>query len=128
MHLNDAEQNRWLEILKDKTPWCPDRTLLPISVGEQGHLVVDAPVHRALYLVVDADDEVVYVGKVDRAEGTVTDRFRYHHAYDEDWDRVWVIGLSSTVGPNEVLGWESTLIGHFDPVGNKTGRYRGHRW
>jgi hypothetical protein len=128
MYLNDTEQNRWLEILKGKTPWCPDRTLLPISVGEQGHLVVDAPARRALYLVVNADDEVVYIGKVDRAEGTVTDRFRDHHAYDEDWDRVWVIGLSSTVASNEVLEWERTLIGHFDPVGNKTGRYGGNRW
>ena len=115
--LTRAEQEAWLEQLGDIVVFC-DRTLLPIYESGVG-VTIDAAVNRAVYLVVDPDDFVVYVGKVDRAVGMVADRFRDHHKYTEDWDRVWVVALATTLTNHEVLDVEDQLIAHFDPIGNE---------
>lgn len=128
MELTSAEQERWLRVLGDRVAPFPDRTLLEISHDDWGNAVVDALSYRALYLVVDPDNEVVYVGKVDRVEGSVADRFRHHHACNDEWDRVWVVTLVDELSSHDVSDIELSLIHHFDPVDNRNGRGNGAAW
>ena len=128
MKLTSEEQARWIEFLGPRAVWCGDRTLLPIYKDAWDNITLDSLVSRALYLVVDADDIVVYIGKVDRADGTVAERFREHHAYTMGGDRVWVIPLAAGLAADEVAGCEHTLIQHFDPADNTLGRARRESW
>lgn len=128
MKLTPEEQTRWLEHLGSRATWCVDRTLRPVYVDAWENITVDSAATQALYLVVDADDEVFYVGKVDRSDGTVADRFRDHDAYTPAWGRVWVIPLAAGVAGDDVLDCEHTLIQYFDPVDNTSGRTGRDTW
>lgn len=128
MKLTPEEQTRWLGHLGSRATWCVDRTLLPVYVDAWENLTVDSSTTYALYLVVDADDEVLYVGKVGRAQGSVADRFRGHHAYEPEWARVWVIPLVTGVAAEDAADCEHTLIQYFDPVDNTRGRAGRETW
>ena len=117
LRLTRAEQGAWVEKLDAKLAFC-DRTLLPIYESDGGAVTIDAAVSRAVYVVIDPDDYVVYVGMVDRTAGVVADRFRDHHKYTEAWDRVWVLALSDSLVHDDVREVEDALIRHFEPVGN----------
>lgn len=128
MKLTPEEQTRWLEHLGSRATWCVDRTLLPIYLDDWENLTVDSAATHALYIVVDADDEVQYVGRVDRAQGSVADRFRSHHAYEAEWDRVWVIPLVNCVPGEDAADCERTVIQYFNPVDNTRGRAGREKW
>src|SRR5437879_3907012 len=119
MELTPAEQERWLRVIGSRAAPFADRTLKDIELDAWGNCVIDAPFHCAVYLVVDADDTVVYVGKVDRTDGTLADRFRQHHAWNDYWDRAWVVPIDSCVSAQQVFELELSLIRHFDPVDNR---------
>ena len=128
MKLTPEEQIRWLEFLGPRAVWCGDRTLLPIYKDAWDNITIDSLVHPALYLVVDADDVVVYIGKVDRAEGTVAERFREHHAYTLECGPRAAIPLAAGIAADDVAGCENTLIQYFDPVDNTLGRAGRESW
>jgi hypothetical protein len=117
LRLTAGEKAAWLKRLASDVAFC-DRTMLAIYESDAGSLTVDAAVSRAVYVVVDPDDFVQYVGMVDRTVGMVADRFRDHHKYSETWDRVWVIALGSWLSHQEVRLIEDDLIHYYDPPDN----------
>ena len=119
MKLTLAEQRRWLDHAGSRIdPFC-DAPIEQIEVDDYGRLSVNSTVACGVYVVINADNDVMYVGKVCRAVGTVDDRFRYHHAMADEWDRVWVLPLGEQADPSAL---EDAMIRYFQPPDNRIGR------
>lgn len=119
MKLSQAEQNRWTAYAGPRLdPFC-DSPIERIEVDDYGRLSVASTITCGVYVVVNADDDVMYVGKVCRTVGTIDDRFRHHHAMAAEWDRVWVLPLREGEDPSSL---EGSMIRHFDPPDNRAGR------
>jgi hypothetical protein len=117
--LTQSERRRWEEFAgKRFDPYC-DAPVEEISVDDYGCLHVGSTVSCGVYVVINADDDVMYVGKVCRVTGTVDDRFRRHHAAADEWDRVWVLPMRETADPRPV---EDSMIEYFDPPDNKASK------
>ena len=109
---------RWVRVLASCIVPVPDLTMLDVQRDTYGRALIESTARLCVYLVVDHDERVVYVGKVERTNGTIADRFRDHHALTDDWIRVWILPLLEHLTPREILDVEATLIRHFDPPCN----------
>ncbi|MCU1497593.1 MAG: hypothetical protein JWM47_1546 [Acidimicrobiales bacterium] len=118
MRLSEAECRRWLEHAGSNVDPYRDRQIEEILVDDHGRLRVDSTVECGIYVVLNADFDVMYVGKVDRPDGTLADRFRRHHAHDFEWHRVWVLPLNDEADPRSL---ELAMIKHFQPPDNIAG-------
>lgn len=97
-------------------------------VGPPIHITVDVPdwrtVHiaRGVYLAYARDASLNYVGKVDRAGGTVTARITEHlrtsRRRRDVWRSVWVVPLDADMLTADLLGLERSLIRRHRPPGN----------
>jgi hypothetical protein len=127
MRLTVAEQRRWRDVAGDRADRYRDSDWIEIDKDEHGRLNVDSTVTCGIYVVVDADDHVCYIGKVHRNCGSdLRDRFRDHHARQDHWDRVWVLPLLYTLAAHAVVELEAAMITYFDPDDNVAG-VRGTR-
>lgn len=88
----------------------------------------DRTVHMpvGLYVVVDGDGHVLYVGKVRRQSGSgIVERLDDHHAARRDWEAVWLLPLRSDCSELAVLRLEAQLIAAYRPRDNV--HCAGHR-
>ncbi len=123
MKLTPAERRRWAGFAGCRLDPYRDRPIEEITVDGFGRARVDSTVACGVYVVLDPDDEVVYVGKVDRRDGsTIAERFCDHHALADDWDRVWILPLKEGTAASEVLAVEGAMIKFFCPHHNKASR------
>jgi hypothetical protein len=119
MKLTLAERRRWMNHAGPRLdPFC-DSPIEQIELDDYGRLSVSSTIACGVYVVINADDDVMYVGKVCRVYGTVDNRFRYHHAMAEEWDRVWVLPLREDEDPSAL---EDAMIRYFQPPDNRAGR------
>ena len=100
--------------------------------GEAILLSESAAMAVGIYVVVDMDDCVRYIGKVCRADPRgIQDRFAHHHAATIDWAGVWLLPLSDDCPDRTVQQLEEQMIAAFRPDGNiqhvPVGRARGPR-
>lgn len=118
MKLNDGERERWERHAGKRADPYRDHPTEEIAVDDHGRLHVDSTVGCGVYVVLDPDDHVVYVGKVDRETGHIGYRFRNHHAAQDDWDRVWILPFREDCDPATL---EMSMIKHFLPQDNRLG-------
>lgn len=72
-----------------------------------------------VYVVVDADDVVQYIGKVCREDpSAIRDRFANHHASRDTWDGVWLLPLRDDCPNHVVETLEASMIRAYRPTGN----------
>ena len=72
-----------------------------------------------LYIAVDAEGRVAYVGKVTRPhDGGFRDRYRNHHVETARWESVWVVPIHRTLTVAEVEEIEATVISFLAPYQN----------
>lgn len=72
-----------------------------------------------IYIAVDEDDRVRYVGKVCRSDGQGFDaRFANHDQPVEDWPRVWLVPLRPNVADLIVRAVEALFIQILRPTDN----------
>jgi len=72
-----------------------------------------------VYVVVDTDDVVQYIGKVCREDpSAIRDRFATHHACRYTWDGVWLLPLRDDCPNHVVETLEANMIRAFRPTGN----------
>ena len=72
-----------------------------------------------IYVVVDLDDCIRYIGKVRRRgiEG-IQERFADHHAAATSWAGAWLLPLRDDCPDRTVLDLEEQMIAAFRPDGN----------
>lgn len=119
MRLTLAERRRWIDHAGPRLDPFSDDPIEPIEVDDFGRLSVGSTVACGVYVVINADDDVMYIGKVCRMVGTIDHRFRYHHAMADEWDRLWVLPLREDADPSAL---EDAMIRHFQPPDNRRGR------
>lgn len=118
-----ADAKRWCQTfgrnIDPLTPW--DHYALAPDRDDAG-LSSMAVMASGVYVVVDAERTVVYVGKVTRDDpGGLRDRFRRHHAARPWWAALWVLRFSDDCDAHVVLRAEARLIAAYQPVGNHQG-------
>lgn len=119
MRLSAEERRRWTRYAgRDRVHPFREQSIEEIVRDQFGRLQVDSTVACGVYVVVDPDDDVLYVGKVSRATGTIADRFREHHAAQPDWDRVWIMPCTDGTDPTPI---EDAMIKFFAPCDNIAG-------
>lgn len=119
MRLTLAEQRRWIEHAGPRIDLFWDARIEQLEIDDFGRLSVDSTVGCGVYVVINADSDVMYIGKVCRSVGTIDHRFRNHHAMAEEWDRVWVLPLREDADPSAL---EDAMIRYFQPPDNRLGR------
>jgi hypothetical protein len=92
-----------------------------VTVNETGcRIAASAGMAKGIYVVVDTDDHVIYIGKVCReTPAAIRDRFATHHAAQPCWTAVWLLPLHDQISNSEVEALEANLIKVYRPVGNK---------
>ena len=87
--------------------------------GGQVRLAASSAMSVGIYVVVDFDSCVRYIGKVcRRAPTAIQDRFVRHHAATLDWTAVWLLPLEDHCSDDTVRALEAVMISAFRPDGN----------
>ena len=94
----------------------PQRVSLDLDVAP-----VDVTPRQAIYLAFARDGTLHYIGKVDRAAGTVGARLREHLRTSKRkrscWRTLWIVPLRN-IGSDQLLALERGLIKRYEPPGN----------
>jgi hypothetical protein len=91
---------------------------------EGGWFPLDLPLPKmrtCCYMAVDADNVVLYIGRVRRRDlGGIRSRFSRHHRRHAAWHAVWIVPLLDATPAVAVDNTEAALISIYQPPENGT--------
>ena len=115
VHFDDHDLDDWLRRLGDASDpvTCPG--YVPIEPLPDGGIDCEVAMQCGLYIIVDAWNRVLYVGKVQRHDSGLDARLRNHHREDSSWAGVWVIPLRADLSPGSIRDLERSMIEAYCP-------------
>jgi len=118
----EHDADRWHDIHGNAADPYAQPDLYSYDVDDEHPLADHAAMAVGLYVAVDEDDLVRYVGQVRRPgnPGAVRERHRAHHKANDAWIGLWLLPLRDDCPKASVDRFEQELIQAYDPIDNAT--------
>ena len=113
--------NHLLPIINDKVKLA-EKIIGPYIIKDKIDTDDLSKFNSVIYMILDEDEDIIYIGKEQRTNGTFKDRFNEHKTKRADfhmWVTIYLIELTK-LGGLLITKLETELIKFFQPKLNKT--------